>query len=72
MYRAKIQERNDGWWITNLPLSEDCGPYNSIEEATEDMKGILRFIENCDDYEFIMGMPEIKKPEPPPGRFRRK
>ncbi len=38
----KIRKRKDGWWIIEVPECEDCGPYDTKEEAEEDLKGLER------------------------------
>lgn len=38
----KVVRRNDGWWIVDVPESEDCGPYDTQREAVEDLRGLER------------------------------
>jgi hypothetical protein len=39
----KLKHRDDGWWITGLPETEDCGPYDIRAEAKEDQEGLVDF-----------------------------
>jgi len=39
----KSVKRSDGWWITNIPECEDCGPYDTKAEAEDDQRGLERF-----------------------------
>ena len=42
MSKLKIEKRDDGYWITGYPGSEDCGPYATKGEADEDRRGLER------------------------------
>jgi len=35
-------KRKDGWWITELPDGQECGPYATKAEAEEDRRGLKR------------------------------
>jgi hypothetical protein len=41
-------QRQDGWWITDCPDCEDCGPYSTRAEAESDMRGLARFEKYAD------------------------
>jgi hypothetical protein len=45
----KPERREDGWWITEIPGCEDCGPYDTKADATDDMQGVKRFFKYCDE-----------------------
>lgn len=38
----KVTKRGKERWITGVPESEDCGPYDTQPEAVEDMEGLER------------------------------
>jgi hypothetical protein len=38
-----IIRRRDGYWITNIPECQDCGPYERKADAEEDRRGLERF-----------------------------
>lgn len=44
----KTKKKSDGWWITGVPESEDCGPYDTKKEAEEDRVGLARTEKNMD------------------------
>lgn len=44
----KSVKRKDGWWITGIPESEDCGSYENKLEAEDDRKGLARTEKNMD------------------------
>jgi len=48
----KPVKRKDGWWITDIPESEDCGPYETKSEAEDDRKGLARTEKNMDKRDF--------------------
>jgi hypothetical protein len=48
----KTLKRKDGWWITGVTESEDCGPYSSKKEAEEDRVGLARTEKNMDKRPF--------------------
>jgi hypothetical protein len=48
----KLVKRDDGWWITDVPDSEDCGPYATRPEAKDDMDGLQRTFDHWDDHRF--------------------
>ncbi len=35
--------RKTGWWITDVPECDDCGPYTTRAEADDDRRGLERF-----------------------------
>jgi len=39
---VKSVKRGKEWWITGVPESEDCGPYDTKAEAEEDRIGLER------------------------------
>jgi hypothetical protein len=48
MKRMSIKKCEDGWWIVD-PNNEDCGPYDTKAEATDDKQGLARFYRNYDN-----------------------
>jgi len=49
----KLEKRSDGWWITQIPECPDCGPYNTKDDAREDLNGLDRFHKHCNDRKFF-------------------
>lgn len=48
--KLKVTKREDGWWITNFPPGfDECGPYPTKDEATEDRIGLERTLEEWDE-----------------------
>jgi hypothetical protein len=49
----KIEERDDGYWVTDFPIEgcEDIGPYTK-SEATEHMRCLKRTFDNWDKRSF--------------------
>jgi hypothetical protein len=47
MKKMEIEKRDDGWWIVD-PNNEDCGPYDTKADATEDKQGLTRFYRHYD------------------------
>jgi hypothetical protein len=39
----KLVKREDGWWITEVPDCDDCGPYGTKAEADDDRRGLDRY-----------------------------
>jgi len=39
---VKSVKRGSEWWVTEVPESEDCGPYETKPEAEEDREGLER------------------------------
>ncbi len=37
-----VIKRKDGWWVTEVPECEDCGPYSTSAEADSDRRGLER------------------------------
>lgn len=50
--KMKSVKRADGWWITNVPECEDCGPYATKADADEDRLGLERTFANWDNRAF--------------------
>ena len=48
-----VEQRKDGWWITSIPDSLDCGPYAAKAEAAKDRAGMVKFFKHEDDREFF-------------------
>ena len=48
-----IEKRPDGWWITDIPDTLDCGPYGSKAEAAKDRASVARFFEHEDERAFF-------------------
>lgn len=66
MMMTKIVKRDDGYWITDLPMeTPDCGPYAKLEGhdldncAKEALKGIAKFF--TVDYWEAMALASKKK-----------
>jgi hypothetical protein len=38
----KSVKRDDGWWVTDIPDCQDCGPYDTKAAAEDDRKGMER------------------------------
>ena len=39
----KTVKKDDGWWITEMPEGDDCGPYDTKAEALDNLRGLRRF-----------------------------
>jgi len=50
-------ELHDGkWWIVKVPDTvTECGPYDTKDEAREDLRGLKRFFRDENDPEEILG-----------------
>ena len=48
-----LEKRGDGWWITGVQDTPDCGPYDSRTDAANDRKGMARFFKHEDQREFF-------------------
>lgn len=45
----KLEQRLDGWWITNTPGDMgDMGPYTTRKEADEDRQGVERTLKSLE------------------------
>lgn len=56
----KLQQRPDGWWITDMPVTEygtakplDCGPYDTKDDAEDDRRGLEQFQLHWDEPGFL-------------------
>jgi hypothetical protein len=49
----KSIKKPDGWWVTEMPDGEDCGPYATKDEAEETRHGLERFYKYKDEPGFI-------------------
>lgn len=52
----KIVKRRDGYWITDLGMAPDCGPYTGPDgkaDAESDMRGMERFWKHADEPGFV-------------------
>ena len=49
----KIEHQTDGYWVTEIPECEPCGPYNTSAEAAETKRGLQRTFDNIDDPTFF-------------------
>jgi hypothetical protein len=49
----RVEQREDGWWITNMPEGEDYGPYARKADAEDDRRGMKAFFENVDSRKFF-------------------
>ena len=38
-----VKRRQDGWWVCDVPETQDCGPYDTRGEADDDRRGLERF-----------------------------
>ena len=43
----------DGYWITNIPDTPNCGPYTAKAEAVSDRTGLARFFKREDERNFF-------------------
>ncbi len=55
----KLEDRDDGVWITNIPECGDIGPHTRAE-ATEIRAGLKRTFDNWDDPSFFTCDPPRK------------
>ena len=45
--KLKVEKRNDGWWVTDLPYGfDDQGHYETKAEAEEARVGLQRYFED--------------------------
>ena len=49
----KLSKKSDGWWVTNIPECEPCGPYSTKEDAEETRRGLKRTFDNWDKRSFF-------------------
>ena len=45
--KMDVVPRSGKWWITNVPETEDCGPYDTRKEAESDRIGMERFFRHA-------------------------
>jgi hypothetical protein len=58
---VKPVKRDDGWWVTEIPDCDDCGPYATKADAEDTRRGLQRTFDNMDDWSFWTSEPEPKK-----------
>ncbi len=46
-------KREDGWWVTDIPECEDCGPYDNKGDAEDTRRGLERFYKHKDEPGYI-------------------
>lgn len=56
-----LEQRDNGWWIVNIPETPDCGPYETRTDAKSDMRGMAQFFCHEDSLAFFHGTATIKK-----------
>ncbi len=49
----KSIKKPDGWWVTDIPECEDCGPYSNKPDAEETRHGLERFYKFKDEPGYI-------------------
>ena len=50
----ELQQRDDGWWIINVPDTvTECGPYPTKAMAEDSRRGLARFFKYCDEPGFV-------------------
>ena len=49
----KVIEKHDGYWVTDIPDCEPCGPYTTKADAEDTMRGLERFFKFHDEPGFI-------------------
>ena len=54
----EVVKRTDGWWILDVPDSNDCGPYDTRSEAEDDRRGISRCFKYEDREGYITSDPK--------------
>lgn len=62
---SATEQRSSGWWITDLPDTEDCGPYARKADAESDRRGMDRFFHYEKREGFVTSDPVIKKGKHP-------
>ena len=51
--KMELMKRTDGWWITGVPDTDDCGPYDRKADAESDRRGMARFFRHADERDFF-------------------
>ena len=52
-WKMELEKRADGWWITGVPDTPDCGPYDRKVDAESDRRGMARFYRHADERDFF-------------------
>jgi len=48
-----IEKQPDGYWITNIPDTPNCGPYKAKSDASKARTGLTRFFKHEDEKDFF-------------------
>lgn len=51
----RTTSKDDGWWIVDIPDCQDCGPYETKDDAEDDRWGLERFYKHYEKPNFITG-----------------